>query len=174
MPPNPLRPRSGFTLIELLVVIAIIAILIGLLVPAVQKVREAAARTQCANNLKQIGLALHNYHDTYRNLPQAYDRLLPWNAPDNANRKSWMTLILPFIDQANVQNQGIAGYQGVVVTVYGCPSDPLNGRIGTFPGLAPGALTDYLAVEGSINAYNPSALWGFDLATDGILYRGSK
>src|SRR6266550_3809938 len=116
--------RRAFTLIELLVVIAIIAVLVGLLVPAVQKVRAAAARIQCVNNLKQIGLALHNYHDVYRGFPQAYDKALPWNAPDNGTRKSWMTLILPFIDQDNLQRQGVSGYQGVVVTVYSCPADP--------------------------------------------------
>jgi len=108
------RSRRGFTLIELLVVIAIIAILIGLLLPAIQKVREAAAKTKCGNNMKQLGIACHAYHDTVGSLPPAI--LLrrgpgqtsgPTDDRDRATGNigpNWVILILPFIEQGNLFN----------------------------------------------------------------------
>ncbi|MDA0284086.1 MAG: DUF1559 domain-containing protein [Planctomycetota bacterium] len=98
---SPRKSRSGFTLIELLVVIAIIAILVALLLPAVQQAREAARRSQCKNNLKQIGLAIHNYHDVFSSFP-------PGVVPqDSVGRRgaSWLTRILPYLDQAASYDQ---------------------------------------------------------------------
>jgi len=102
--------KFGFTLIELLVVIAIIAILIALLLPAVQQAREAARRSTCKNNMKQIGLALHNYHETHRIFPPAYIDNTPATntshlAPDNLNALGWGTMLLPFMDQGPLYNQ---------------------------------------------------------------------
>lgn len=97
------RVRRGFTLIELLVVIAIIAVLIALLLPAVQQAREAARRTQCKNNLKQIGLALHTYHDTYNRLPIS-QAMAKNPAGLNYLQRTWGRSILPFVDQATIFN----------------------------------------------------------------------
>jgi prepilin-type N-terminal cleavage/methylation domain-containing protein/prepilin-type processing-associated H-X9-DG protein len=138
------RCRSGFTLIELLVVIAIIAILIGLLLPAVQKVREAAARAKCQNNLKQMGLAAHNYASANNdNMPPGAGQL-PANYPTHVQRPSPAALILPFLEQANKYNQFDFTHDVHVavsppapashllartqdVPVYICPSDPSSG-----------------------------------------------
>src|SRR3954470_22334122 len=95
------RCKSGFTLIELLVVIAIIAVLIGLLLPAVQKVREAAARMSCGNNLKQLGIAVHSCQDSIGRLPYNANPNV-WGYDINGRSWSWMSMILPYVEQDNL------------------------------------------------------------------------
>ncbi len=166
--------RRAFTLIELLVVIGIIAVLIALVVPAVQRVRAAAARAQCANNLKQIGLAMHQFHDVHKSFPAGMryrSRKYPYR------HMSWLTQLLPHIDQGplwlttqqaykislspfnNTPHVGLA----TVIPVFGCPADSRVNQ----PQFAPRdkiqvAFTSYLGVSGK------------DLTTrDGILFRDS-
>ena len=123
------KRREAFTLIELLVVIAIIAILIALLVPAVQKVREAAARTQCQNNLKQIGLAAQNLHDVHKMLPKG--GTVPWAtisyingtpASPQTQTAGWAFQILPYIEQDNVYKEVYNTAQTRGLSIYNCPS----------------------------------------------------
>ncbi|MEZ6132712.1 MAG: DUF1559 domain-containing protein [Planctomycetaceae bacterium] len=99
------RASNGFTLIELLVVIAIIAILIALLLPAVQQAREAARRTSCKNNMKQLGLAIHNYHDVHLCFPMSAQVSHATNHPAPSNGFSWISMTLPYFDQAPLYNQ---------------------------------------------------------------------
>ncbi|WP_339734263.1 DUF1559 domain-containing protein [uncultured Gimesia sp.] len=148
--------KFGFTLIELLVVIAIIAILIALLLPAVQQAREAARRSTCKNSLKQIGLALHNYHETHRVFPPGYIDSVPTlnsgaSEAENKNGLGWGSMILPFMDQAPLYNKIGSETNGftynwldgnhdgsmtnsdaipsakVILPVFNCPSDPMGG-----------------------------------------------
>jgi len=174
--------RSGFTLIELLVVIAIIAVLIGLLVPAVQKVREAANRMTCTNNLKQFGIALHNIHDVSGALPS---NLRP---PLNSTvRVRWMTYLLPYVEQDNVYknyNQNVnwsdplnTPYTSVKIKTFVCPSSPSPERFDGAPDTATPwsdivAVSDYASIYGVHPQLGPTGLNVVDAQSVGVTNGG--
>jgi prepilin-type N-terminal cleavage/methylation domain-containing protein/prepilin-type processing-associated H-X9-DG protein len=151
--------RRGFTLIELLVVIAIIAVLIALLLPAVQSAREAARRTQCVNNLKQLGLAMHNYHDSLGGFPLgamgvrslASGGRYPSGTPVGQARRTWAFMLLPYLEQGAMANSvnfsiSVNTLQNTTATLtlvaaYSCPSDPNYGSIEQTPARRQGNYT---------------------------------
>jgi prepilin-type N-terminal cleavage/methylation domain-containing protein len=183
------KSRSGFTLIELLVVIAIIAVLIALLLPAVQQAREAARRSQCQNNLKQMGLALHNYHDTYLTFPMA-NVVRNDGTTMRGDGWTWHARILPQLEQGNLYNQVSsvmgtdAGNQNSAqqllagrdtqLSVFQCPSHPSGP--GSNPSKNGYQLSTYNGVTGSV-CFNDDQL---DQATDvgyagdGMFFMNSK
>jgi prepilin-type N-terminal cleavage/methylation domain-containing protein len=196
--PRP-KQREAFTLIELLVVIAIIAILIGLLLPAVQKVREAAARMSCTNNLKQIGIAMHSFHDANGRLPPgAANDMSPFGQATGSQwGSSWKVYILPYIEQGNIFNQWVfnsqSGYQNttngnlvnnVTIKTYRCPSSVVPPFQTNFGDNLQSMETSYTGIAGSVIpgqtpaniTYNVGCCNGSGpLATNnGILFAGSQ
>ena len=183
--PKPWARRSGFTLIELLVVIAIIAVLIALLLPAVQQAREAARRTQCRNNLKQVGLALHNYHDTYLVLPPGYISRFDNAGNDLGPGWGWAAMLLPQLDQSPLYNQlnlnvGIehpsnATSRGVKLAAMRCPSDSAPDRWQTIQrNPSTGAVIAPICEVASANYIGMFGTFEPGVGGDGLFYRNDN
>uniref|UniRef100_A0A7C2NZC1 DUF1559 domain-containing protein n=1 Tax=Schlesneria paludicola TaxID=360056 RepID=A0A7C2NZC1_9PLAN len=185
--------RAAFTLIELLVVIAIIGVLVSLLLPAVQQAREAARRAQCTNNLKQLGLALHNYHDAHRVFPAAYladtrDASRDPNTFDGPNGFAWGTMLLPALDQSPLYNQFDLGRPcwdpvnaapaRTRLPVFLCPTATNTDGLTTVRNAGGTTLAEFSRTTYVVNAGQEEP-WGFtqtDLAgvSDGPFYRNSR
>ena len=162
-----LRSRSGFTLVELFVVTGVIAILIALLIPAVQQARETARRMQCRNNLRQIALALHNYHDRSGRMPPS--TVVEWRRPEPTGWWSWIVRVLPDLDQQPVYSRLNLSenawtrchenkpYTSLRLAVLHCPSDPNSNGVYEADDVCPGgeayALTSYLGCRGSTGRF---------------------
>jgi prepilin-type N-terminal cleavage/methylation domain-containing protein/prepilin-type processing-associated H-X9-DG protein len=191
------RSRAAFTLIELLVVIAIIAVLIGLLVPAVQKVREAANRLKCTNSLKQVGLALHHYHDVYQMFPPGqFNGIAVQNNQGYFNRGGWWQMILPYAEQDNLYRvldafansnprplymtyavnntpaQPSNPGRNTPVPMFVCPSDPASPKNASVAGNEQGFHGNYILCAGS-TIFNPPASPN-GAALNGLFYPFSK
>lgn len=144
--------RRGFTLVELLVVIAIIGVLIALLLPAVQQAREAARRMQCTNNLKQLGLAFHNYHDTHGKLPPMYIQITPYT--DNYGHWAWSVFLLPFLEQNNTydamqpNSRTASDAIGAVKPIFQARNDAFRCPSDTGPDFHDSGLDPGYAIEG--------------------------
>lgn len=189
--------RRGFTLIELLVVIAIIGILISLLLPAVQQAREAARHSQCKNNMKQLGLAMHNYHDAHRSFPPGYigDFNSPSAAPttlDGPPGWAWGTFLLPYVDQAPLYNKlnfnlpcwdaANAPFVSTNLPLFLCPSatntdGPMavkNGPVATGTTLATFGRSTYVGNVGQDEPWGYTNLKDWHAVASGPLYRNSR